>query len=151
MLKSLELFLFSTPLTCIDMNNHHLFLSLDHKVYTRSGYPSLDARRGRRSGSEYQLAPRALILRRDHAAVQSVSQLRRLLRSNGYDTTTATTADSKISGRSKNKLPPPLNAGMQGRTEDFGDPFASDSPWSAVRLHTLYPLFQFILFLCGGQ
>jgi len=134
----LHSFFASVPLTrnsCHHYHYHPLSLLQQQQVYTRSGYPSLDARRGRRSGSEYQLAPRALILRRDHAAVQSVSQLKRLLRSNGYDTTTSKSSSggSTSSSSKGTRLPRPLNDGMQGRTEDLGDPFASDSPWSAVR------------------
>ena len=33
------------------------------EIYEMSGYPMLDRRRNRRIGSEYQLAPRAKILR----------------------------------------------------------------------------------------
>jgi regulator of protease activity HflC (stomatin/prohibitin superfamily) len=101
-------------------------------------------------GSEYQLAPRALILRRGHAAVQSVSQLKTLLRSNGYNATavaaaakdaahaataaTADDADDDDGGGGSSAIVGGLlrNREMRGRADDRGDPFAA-SPWSAVR------------------
>jgi hypothetical protein len=54
------------------------------EIYDRSGYASLDARRGHAAGYEYQQAPRAKILRRDHRSALSLDGMMALMRSNGY-------------------------------------------------------------------
>ena len=54
------------------------------EIYDRSGYATLDAQRGRPRGSEYSLAPRAKIFRRDAIHVHSVADMQKLLRSNHY-------------------------------------------------------------------
>ena len=45
-------------------------------------------------GSEYQMAPRAMILRRDHGAAKNIEGLKRLLRANGYRDPTKTDSDA---------------------------------------------------------
>jgi len=54
------------------------------EIYEKSGYPRLDERHGRRKGSEYSLAPRASIFRRDHLLAQSLEGLKFVMRENGY-------------------------------------------------------------------
>jgi hypothetical protein len=54
------------------------------EIYKKSGYEILDGRKNKRIFSEYELAPRAKIFRRDQGSVSSVEGLKILLRSNGY-------------------------------------------------------------------
>ncbi|KAJ1459661.1 phospholipase B-like protein [Pelagophyceae sp. CCMP2097] len=53
-------------------------------VYRRAGYDTLDKRKGRLGGAEYQLAPRAKILRRDQSTVVDLPSMQKLMRANGY-------------------------------------------------------------------
>lgn len=54
------------------------------EIYNRSGYLDLDQREGLLPGSQYQLAPRAQIFRRDADTVVDLSSFKRILRSNDY-------------------------------------------------------------------
>ena len=72
------------------------------EIYKKSGYVSLDERKGKRAGSEYQLAPRASIFRRDSGSAKDMDSLKHLMRENGWS------ADSETS-----------------------DPFAADA-WGAI-------------------
>ena len=54
------------------------------RIYERSGYATLDERRGHAPGYEYEMAPRAKILRRDHGRAKTLDGMMRLMRSNGY-------------------------------------------------------------------
>ena len=56
------------------------------EVYDRLGYLQVDARSGRAPYSEYQLAPRAKIFRRESGSVEDVEGLKRVLRFNEYQT-----------------------------------------------------------------
>ena len=56
------------------------------EIYVKSGYPAVDAKNGRSEFSEYQLAPRAQIFRRDHTTVTDITGLQEILRSNTFGT-----------------------------------------------------------------
>ena len=55
------------------------------EIYEDSGYPAVDLKKNRTDGSEYQLAPRAMIFKRDHGSVSSVEGLQKILRYNGFN------------------------------------------------------------------
>lgn len=122
------------------------------EIYDKSGYPTLDARRGRRVGSEYQLAPRAKILRRDHGQAQDFEGIKNLMRSNGYkpvdqsgkaatnmgtgvdglavEIAETTTVNSNVIEDAEHTLDGRKSSDV-GSNEQRADPFAID-PWMAV-------------------
>ncbi len=53
-------------------------------IYDASGYPDVDEKNNQTHGTEYQMAPRAKIFRRDHGNVNSIDSLQRILRYNGF-------------------------------------------------------------------
>ena len=70
------------------------------EIYVASGYPEVDAKAGALPFTEYQMAPRAQIFRRDQVGVTDTDSMCELMRSNKYDT------DPLFAGQS----PDPWNA-----------------------------------------
>ena len=91
------------------------------------------------ASDRYQLAPRAMILRRDQAAVRSIADLKRLLRSNGYDGKAKAAvaaagghddvveeahADSGLSPKVRQQTETPVFSPFLSRASSFGKCFA---------------------------
>lgn len=56
-------------------------------IYVKSGYGSLDAKAGHSLFTEYQMAPRAQIFRRDVGKVASMADMEHMMRQNGKRST----------------------------------------------------------------
>lgn len=83
-----------------------------HQIYNLSGYALLDQLQGKSFNHQYQMGPRARILRRNQSLVSSVATMQKLIRYNNFqaDPFSEQLANNTICAR-KDLMDPPLSYG----------------------------------------